>query len=68
MELLLDFIDGGDPPETLESAGYCVQNELVGILDMTLSRTTVCKHDEVHGLSPYHCHRGLTTPNLATPR
>jgi hypothetical protein len=38
----------------------------VGILDMISSRTTMRKHDEVHGLSPYHCHRGLTTPNLAT--
>jgi len=31
----------------------------VGILDMTSSRTTMHKLDEVHGLSPYHCHRGL---------
>jgi len=28
MELLLHFIDGGDPSETLESAGYRVQTEL----------------------------------------
>jgi hypothetical protein len=28
VELLLDFIDGGDPSETLESAGYRVQAEL----------------------------------------
>jgi type II secretory pathway component PulJ len=48
VELLLNFIDGGDPLETLESAGYRVQTELAYALPQMDEPLATGREDTFH--------------------